>query len=250
MRIGSGPKAALVATALAGALLVSRSGAAEPRADASTTASPTATASATTAAAASAEEAGERLGEAIERGLRAEGPFFTEAERAVIERACGYAPGQWDGFDVNMDDDALICADGRRADGAELRAVLRAAGPRIEARVARMMASPEVAGAIARIAEQAAAEATRGIELAMAGLEDGLDIDVDVDPGDGTDVDIDLDVDADDDDEADSNPDPDPDPTPAASTEAGPAPAGARLGPVHVRFAPAAGARGSRSARK
>jgi hypothetical protein len=196
MKIGPGPKSVLFAVTLAGALLVSQSGAAEPRADAP-------------AAPASAEEAGERLGAMIERALRAEGPFFTEAEQAVIERACGYAPGSWDGFDVNISDDVLTCTNGRRADSAEVRAVLAAAEPRIEARVERMMASPEVAGAIARIAEQAAAEATRGIELAMAGLEDGPDIDVDVDAGEGVDVDIDLDVDADDEDEPDADPDPD-----------------------------------------
>ena len=193
MRIGAGPKAALLA-AIVGAVLVPQVGAAEPRPEASAEAA----ASASAAAAPAAEEAGDRLGAMIERQLRAEGPFFTPEERAVIERACGYAPGAWDGFDVNISDNVLTCTNGRRADSAEVRAVLRAAEPRIEARVGRVMASPEVAAAIARVAEQASVEALRAVALAMAEFE-GPDIDVDVDPGDGLDLDVDVDVDPDDD---------------------------------------------------
>lgn len=147
---------------------------------------------------------GDALGATIERQLRAEGSFFTPEERAVIERACGYAPGSWDGFEVNISDDVLTCTNGRRADGAEVRAVLRAAEPRIEARVERVMASPEVAAAIARVAAEASAEAVRAVELAMADFE-GPDIDVDVDPAGDVDVDVDVDPD---DDEMDADEDP------------------------------------------
>ena len=150
--------------------------------------------------AAAQEDEGDRLGATIERQLRAEGPFFTPGERAVIERACGYAPGAWDGFEVNISGGVLTCTDGRRADSAEVRAVLAAAEPRIEARVARVMAAPEVAAAIARVAEQASAEALRAVELAMADF-DGPEIDVDVDPDDALDVDVDVDVDVDPDDD-------------------------------------------------
>lgn len=183
MRIGAGPKAALLA-AIVGAVLVPQVGAAEPRSEA-----------AADAAASAAGDAGDRLGAMIEQRLRAEGPFFTPEERAVIERACGYAPGAWDGFEVSISDDELTCTNGRRAGGAEVRAVLRAAEPRIEARVERVMASPEVTAAIARVAEEASAEAVRAVELAMADFE-GPDIDVDVDP-DGLDVDVDINVDVD-----------------------------------------------------
>src|SRR5690349_24313884 len=95
-------------------------------------------------AAASAEASGEALGRTIESRLRADGPFFTPEERVVIERACGYAPGEWDGFEVSIDDGVLRCANGRRAEGPEVRAVLAAAEPRIEARVRRIMASADV----------------------------------------------------------------------------------------------------------
>lgn len=133
----------------------------------------------------------EALDTAIERQLRADGPFFTAEERAVIERACDYAPGEWDNFGVNMQGGALICANGRRVDSPEVRRVIRQASPRIEARVRRVMESAEVTAAIGRIAEEATAEALREAELALAGLDD-LDIEVDVDGA------LDLDSDTDD----------------------------------------------------
>ena len=74
--------------------------------------------------------------------------------------------------------------------------MLAAAQPRIQARVEAIMASPEVQAAIARITEEATAEAMRSLDLAEADL-DGLDIDVDADPGEGLDVDVDVDVDDD-----------------------------------------------------
>jgi hypothetical protein len=130
-----------------------------------------------------AEAQGEELGRTIEARLRADGPFFTPEERAVIERACGYAPGEWDGFDINMHDRTLICTNGRRADSAEVRAVMTAAEPRIEARVNRIMESAEVRDAISRITSEATAEAMREVNLALANLDKAdLDVDVDVDP--------------------------------------------------------------------
>lgn len=124
------------------------------------------------------------LGAEIDRQLRAEGPWFTPDEQAVIAEACGYAPGEWDGFELNMNNDTLICTNGRRADSPEVRRVLRAAEPRIEARVERVMASAEVQGRIARIAERATAAAMRAVELGMADFDPELDIDLDLDPED------------------------------------------------------------------
>lgn len=163
------------------------------------------------------EARGEALGRMIEGRLRADGPFFTDRERAVIEQACGYAPGEWDGFDLNMQDNVLHCANGNVASGAEVEAVLAAALPRIEARVQAIMQSAEVTEAIARITEQATAEAMQRVHLAMANLDealdglDNLDIDVDADPGDGVDVDVDVDVDDDPDADEDGDPDTDDD---------------------------------------
>lgn len=106
------------------------------------------------------------LGAVIDRLLRADGPFFTPAEQEVINRACGYAPGEWDGFQANISNGTLICRNGRRADGPEARRVVQAAEPRIRARVNRVMADPQVTTAIARVAEHARARAMRAVRAA------------------------------------------------------------------------------------
>jgi hypothetical protein len=100
----------------------------------------------------------------IDRHLRSGGSWFTPAERAVIERKCGYAPGAWDGFEANLSNGVFTCRDGRRVDDPEVRAVLKAAAPRIEARVEAVMKRADVASAIARVAETAAAEALAEME--------------------------------------------------------------------------------------
>jgi hypothetical protein len=119
--------------------------------------------------------AGERLGVAIERALKAEGPFFTAEERAVVERKCGYAAGSWDGFEINIRDGALVCRDGRRVDDAEMRALLAVAEPRIEARVGAAMEREDVRGAIAAVAEEAGREAERAVAASRAGVEASLE---------------------------------------------------------------------------
>lgn len=118
--------------------------------------------------AAGEKEADARLDVLIERGIREGGSFFTAGERAVIEAKCGYAPGSWDGFQVNMIGDVLHCANGRRVDGPEVQAVMRAAAPRIERRVQAVMRRPEVIAAMNRVAREAEVEAVR--ELRKEGL--------------------------------------------------------------------------------
>jgi hypothetical protein len=103
----------------------------------------------------------ENLSALVNREIRSGGSWFTPAERAVIERKCGYAPGEWDGFEANLSEGVFICRNGRVVAGdAEMAALLRAAEPRIRARVDRVMASAAVQGAIARAAATAAAAAT------------------------------------------------------------------------------------------
>jgi hypothetical protein len=122
-------------------------------------------AAAASASATPAEDAADRrLDALIESRLRAGGPFFTAPERAAIERKCGYAPGSWDGYEASMIGDAFHCTNGRRLRDPETRAILAAARPRIEARVERVMASPEVRAAIEAVATAAAAEAMRDLD--------------------------------------------------------------------------------------
>jgi hypothetical protein len=107
----------------------------------------------------SGSEAQRGLSAMINRAIRADGPFFTPAEQAVIVKACGYAPGEWDGYSANDVEGEFHCTNGRVVDSPELRAVMRAARPRIERRVDAVMARPEVKSAIARVAEEASAAA-------------------------------------------------------------------------------------------
>lgn len=73
--------------------------------------------------------------------------FFTAKERAVIERACGYAPGTWNGVQVNMIGNEFYCTNGRRVSSPEVRAVMAAVSPRIDAYVDSVMRRPDVVAA-------------------------------------------------------------------------------------------------------
>jgi hypothetical protein len=109
----------------------------------------------------SRSEAQRGLTAMINREIRAEGPFFTPSEQAVIVKACGYRPGEWDGYSAHDVDGELHCANGRVVDSPELRAVMRAAQPRIERRVEAVMARADIQAAIARLAEAESVAAMR-----------------------------------------------------------------------------------------
>lgn len=115
------------------------------------------------------ERAGERLGAMVQDALREGGPFFTPEERAVIERKCGYAPGSWDGFEINVSNGVLQCRDGRRVDDPEVRAIMASARPRIEARVEAVMERAEIAEAIGAVAREATDKAMRALADRRAG---------------------------------------------------------------------------------
>lgn len=110
----------------------------------------------------------EGLSRIVHRELRAGGPFFTASERALVERKCGYAPGQWDGFEANISNGILTCSNGRRVDDAEVRAMLRVAGPRIGRRVREVMARPAVAEAVDHVARVATERALRRVRARHA----------------------------------------------------------------------------------
>jgi hypothetical protein len=111
------------------------------------------------ASAVGVHERDQALSATINRAIRAGGPFFTPAERGVIERKCGYSPGQWDGYDVDIENGVFRCANGKRVDDAEMRALIQVAKPRIAARVTDVMARPEIRTAIQDQAIRAAREA-------------------------------------------------------------------------------------------
>jgi hypothetical protein len=111
-----------------------------------------------------ADREGEALSALINRELRSGGSWFTPAEQALIVRKCGYRPGEWDGFEANLMNGRFHCTNGRVVDDAEMRGLIEAAEPRIEARVERVMARADVKAAISRVADAAAAEAMREVE--------------------------------------------------------------------------------------
>jgi hypothetical protein len=109
------------------------------------------------------EAAERRLNRLVDAGIRDGGPFFTDEERTVIERACGYEAGSFDGFTANMSDGTFICSNGRRVDSPEIRAVMASAGPRISERVRRTLGSPEFREAVSEIARNASEQAMRAV---------------------------------------------------------------------------------------
>lgn len=92
-----------------------------------------------------------RLDELVDRAIDAETPFFTPRERVVIERACGYEPGSWNGSQINMIGNVFHCTNGRRVSSPEVRAVMMAAAPRIDASIDRALAQPAIREATERL---------------------------------------------------------------------------------------------------
>jgi hypothetical protein len=95
------------------------------------------------------------LGRTIHGAMEAEGPWLLPAERALIERKCGYAPGSRDGDSITINDGVLVCANGRRVDDPEVRTMLATASPRIARRVRAVMDSPAIRNAISAVSDRA-----------------------------------------------------------------------------------------------
>jgi hypothetical protein len=112
-------------------------------------------------------DAESRLDRTIDAAMKADGPWLLPAEQVLITRKCGYAPGSRDGESVTMNDGVLICANGRRVDDPEVRAMMRVAGPRIARRVHAVMASPAVKNALSLVVDGA-------VERALENLREEL----------------------------------------------------------------------------
>ena len=108
-------------------------------------------------------DASDRLGRTIDRAMEADGPWILPAEQALIERKCGYAPGTRQRDSITMNDGILICADGRRVDDPEVRAMMAVASPRISRRVKAVMDSPGVRDAISAVSDGTVQRALEGL---------------------------------------------------------------------------------------
>lgn len=104
-----------------------------------------------------------RLDRTIDAAMEAEGPWLLPAEQALITRKCGYAPGSRDGESISMNDGVLICANGRRVDDPEVRAMMKVAGPRISRRVHAVMESPAVKNALSLVVDGAVERALKNL---------------------------------------------------------------------------------------
>jgi hypothetical protein len=111
----------------------------------------------------SGDEAGHRLGRGIEQAMEAEGPWLLPAEQALIERKCGYTRGSRQSDSITMTEGVLLCANGRRVDDPEVRAMVAAASPRISRRVKAVMDSPAVRDAIAAVSDGAVQRALESL---------------------------------------------------------------------------------------
>lgn len=111
------------------------------------------------------DDAGDRLSQTIDTALEADGPWLLPQERALIARKCGYATDSDDNQSINMSDGVLICANGRRVDDPEVRAMAEVASERISRRVHAIMDSPAVRNAIAAVSDEA-------VRAAMASLRE------------------------------------------------------------------------------
>ncbi len=103
----------------------------------------------------------ERLDQLVDRAVGDGSAFFTFGERAVIERACGYAPGTWDASGVNMIGHVFHCTNGRRVTSPEVRAAVAAASRRIKAHVNVVMKRPEIVAALRQVEREAEAHERR-----------------------------------------------------------------------------------------
>ncbi|HSX55677.1 MAG TPA: hypothetical protein VLG14_10290 [Sphingomonas sp.] len=115
------------------------------------------------------DRAGEKLSAAIHSEMAAQGPIVTVEDRALIAKKCGQSLDETTDSNIQINDDALRCANGKRvAVDGEIRAMTRRISARAERHVEHAMKSAAVARAQAEVAQEAAA---RAIEEARAALK-------------------------------------------------------------------------------
>ncbi|RYD49764.1 MAG: hypothetical protein EOP60_13160 [Sphingomonadales bacterium] len=111
------------------------------------------------------------LNAAIKHAGEKQDPIITKADKALIAAKCGYA-SDWDGDNISIDDGVLKCADGKKVEDAETRAMSKAISARAEKYVEGIMSDPAVKRAMDGTIERetrAALEKAR-IALKRAGI--------------------------------------------------------------------------------
>ncbi|WP_423601931.1 hypothetical protein [Sphingomonas sp. MS122] len=114
------------------------------------------------------ERAGERLSAAIHREMAAQGPIVTDADHALIARKCGQSLGETRDSNIQINDDTLHCANGKRvAVDGELRAMTQRISARAQRHAERAMKSAEVARATAEVAQEATERAMKEVRRSL-----------------------------------------------------------------------------------
>lgn len=114
------------------------------------------------------ETAEQKLTAAVEREMAAQGPIVTAADRALIARKCGYGPDEAKNGNINITNDTLHCANGRRvAADDEIRATSKRISARANRHVERTMKSASVALATAEVAQEASERALKEMRRSL-----------------------------------------------------------------------------------
>lgn len=114
------------------------------------------------------EAADKKLSAAVDRALAAQGPIVTAEDRALIARKCGYSAEEAKGERVHINNDVLICANGKRvAADDETRAMSERISTRANRHAERALKSAEVALATAEVKREATERALKEVRRSL-----------------------------------------------------------------------------------
>ena len=125
--------------------------------------------SALSAAPGNARETPERrLSAAVESEMAAQGPIVTAEDRALIARRCGYGANETRNDNINIGNDTLHCANGKRIPmDSELHAMSDRISERANRHVKRAMKSAKVALATSEVAQEATERALKEMRRSL-----------------------------------------------------------------------------------
>jgi hypothetical protein len=114
------------------------------------------------------ETAQERLSTAVEHEMAAQGPIVTAEDRALIARKCGYGANEAKSDNINIGNDMMHCANGKRIpmDG-ELRAMSNRISERANRHVDRALKSASVSLAMAEVTHEATERALKEVRRSL-----------------------------------------------------------------------------------
>lgn len=114
------------------------------------------------------ETAEARLNTAVEREMAAQGPIVTADDRALIARKCGYGANEARNNNLNIGNDMMHCANGKRVPmDSELRAMSKRVSDRANRHVDRALKSASVALAMAEVTHEATERAMKEVRRSL-----------------------------------------------------------------------------------